>query len=89
MLYSFVCNPVHIFYLFTSFSRNHPRLSQSPQPSSSVPFSSTILVCPILLNHPRLSLPPQPSSSVPFSSTILVCPILLNRPFLALSVLVY
>ena len=56
MLYSFVCNPVHIFYLFTSFSRNHPRLSQSPQPSSSVPFSSTILVCPILLNRPFLAL---------------------------------
>ena len=66
MLYSFVCNPVHIFYLFTSFSHNHPRLSHSPQPSSSVPdpqtsssvpFSSTILVCPCHLNRPRLSQP--------------------------------
>lgn len=57
MLYSFVCYPVRIFYLFTSFSHNHPRLSRSPQPSSSVPFPTTILVCPILLNHPRLSQP--------------------------------
>lgn len=57
MLYSFVCNPVHIFYLFTSFSHNHPRLFQPPQPSSSVPFSSTILVCPCHLNRPRLSQP--------------------------------